>query len=221
MRFFLAGAIAATMLVAGCGSANDEALRFSESPLPSNKSGGYGTGGVATTGGQFGTGGAPTTGGAGGASDAGAAGSGGSSSGGTETGGASVQTDSGQGGAATGGAVSTGGSQSIPDAGPIDPLGCPNSPGTWTVYTVQPGDCLSAGDTTWTGKQICVERSPTNGKCDGRCDNYIHVRAPLFGPPIAIAIMPLAGAVIIGSSDGSSPNFQNWCYHLSEGISPR
>jgi hypothetical protein len=97
---------------------------------------------------------------------------------------------------------------SCPDPKPDDGIG-------WTVYTVQPGDCLVVGSSTWQGEQVCRETSTTDGKCDAKCANYLSVRVGLFDEPITIAVMPLFGIALTGPSD-----MVPGCFEAREGVWP-
>jgi hypothetical protein len=152
-----------------------------------------GTGGeLGQIGGQFAAGGEPAiSAGAGGkpvaqGGMAGQIGMGGTTSG-ASTGGAPM---AGTGGSEVGGAPSSGAGGEAP----VDPFGCaqPDGASTWVFYTVQPGECLTAGAAGWKNTPanwyVWAEASPANEVCDAALRGWVTVRPGVNGEPITVAI---------------------------------
>jgi hypothetical protein len=128
----------------------------------------------------------------------------------------------GTGGEPAGGGGAEGGSSGAGGTGGVPPFSCPPiGDHEWTIYTVEPGRCIRAGDTTWTGQQICRELSVDDGSCDAKCSNYVTVKVGLFSDPVTIAVMPMAGAVLQGSFEFDDPDYQTWCYQAADGVRPQ
>jgi hypothetical protein len=216
------------LLLCACGSAENERESFA-APASSVVDGVAGTGPAPTVSSGGGSSGAPSIAGA-----AGVAGS--DSEGGTSTAGSAGQTSSGAGGVAgvggstsggtagQGGTAGSAGSKSEAGSAGVanepKPFAChdpkPDDGIEWTIYTVEPGHCLTVGNTTWGGQQVCRETSPHDGVCDATCANYLSVRVPLFGEPLEIAVMPLFGMVFAGTT----PETDYSCSHSIEGVGP-
>jgi hypothetical protein len=215
------------LLLCACGSAENEREAFM-APASSLPDGVAGTAPAAAGSSSAGSSGAPSLAGAAGLAVAGS-----ESEGGTNTAGSAGQASSGAGGVAgaagstSGGTAGQGGTAGTKSeagsAGAADepkPFAChdpkPDDGISWQFFTIEPGHCLNAGDTSWSGERVCRETSPYDGVCDATCANYLSVRVPLFGEPITIAVMPFAGLVFAGTT----PETSYACSHSIEGVGP-
>lgn len=188
-----------------------------------------GNNGGAETGGTSGAAGGIDPGGKGGADSAGM-GPGGK--GGADSAGMGGMHPGGMGGApivaGSGGKPSEGGSAGTHE--PPDPFGCsrPTNATTWKLYTVQPGECLTAGAYAWKGAPayfyIWGEASPANYACDAALRGWISVRPGDNGAPITVALAvsqdwPAGnGEAILTNVEGHQQPGKPFCANLPIGL---
>lgn len=120
-----------------------------------------------------------------------------SSSAGESAGGQAGAGDSASAGAALGGSAGSeqggrAGTSGHAGSGAAAAFDCPGrGEHEWTVYTLQPGQCLVNGNESWSGENVCTESTPDDGSCNVDCWPYLMVRVGVLSVPKRIAVLPL------------------------------
>lgn len=143
--------------------------------------------------------------------------------------GAAGETTIDVGGAGLAGMAGDGGAGGVPES-PKDPFGCAQPPDStiWKLYTVQPGQCLTAGAYAWKGTPsyfyIWSETSPANYACDAVLGGWVSVRPGENGAPITLALAVTntwpagVGEAILTNVEGNVQAGKPFCANLPLGL---